>query len=59
MFQMIGLVDSIREMRKYTISGKDKVLMTSQMGTVEHMEMKLFRAQRNLYITAFAMFLYL
>ncbi|CAK1542010.1 unnamed protein product [Leptosia nina] len=44
-------MDAIREMRKY--SNSDHVHLTSEMkGNV-----KLFRAQRNFYITGFAIFL--
>ncbi|XP_059062238.1 B-cell receptor-associated protein 31-like [Achroia grisella] len=49
----VFLLDAIREMRKYAHSGDSHVHLTSEMkGNV-----KLFRAQRNFYITSFAIFL--
>lgn len=50
--------DAIREVRKY--SGKDLGRdVKLQQNMYDHMHMKLFRAQRNLYISGFAVFLWL
>ncbi|CAG9565881.1 unnamed protein product [Danaus chrysippus] len=47
------LIDSIREMRKYSHSTEGQTHLANEMkGNV-----KLFRAQRNFYITGFAIFL--
>lgn len=50
--------DAVREVRKYSDKnlGKDTKL---QQNMYDHMQMKLFRAQRNLYISGFAVFLWL
>lgn len=50
--------DAIREVRKYSDKdlGRDAKL---QQNMYDHMHMKLFRAQRNLYISGFAVFLWL
>lgn len=50
--------DAVREVRKYS----DKDLGRGaklQQNMYDHMHMKLFRAQRNLYISGFAVFLWL
>ncbi|XP_072922429.1 tRNA-dihydrouridine(20a/20b) synthase [NAD(P)+]-like isoform X2 [Hemitrygon akajei] len=51
--------DAIREVRKYSINhgiGKDEKLLPNMY---DHVNMKLFRAQRNLYISGFSLFLWL
>lgn len=50
--------DAVREVRKYSDKdlGRDTKL---QQNMYDHMHMKLFRAQRNLYISGFAVFLWL
>lgn len=50
--------DAVREVRKYSDKdlGRDTKL---QQTMYDHMHMKLFRAQRNLYISGFAVFLWL
>ncbi|XP_053611916.1 B-cell receptor-associated protein 31-like [Plodia interpunctella] len=49
----VFLMDSVREMKKYAHSPEGHVHLSSEMkGNV-----KLFRAQRNFYITGFAIFL--
>lgn len=51
-------LDAVREVRKYSIKeiGVDAKL---QPNMFDHLHMKLFRAQRNLYISGFAVFLWL
>ncbi|XP_077397982.1 B-cell receptor-associated protein 29 [Festucalex cinctus] len=55
---IVLFLDAIREVRKYSIKnlGTDAKLMPNMH---DHMHMKLFRAQRNLYISGFAVFLWL
>ncbi|XP_048346888.1 B-cell receptor-associated protein 31 [Sphaerodactylus townsendi] len=47
-------LDAIREIRKYD-DVTEKVNLQNNPGAVEHFHMKLFRAQRNLYIAGFAL----
>lgn len=55
---LIFLLDAVREVRKY--SGKDLARDAKVQSTMyDHLHMKLFRAQRNLYISGFAVFLWL
>ncbi|KAF7665109.1 hypothetical protein LDENG_00155000 [Lucifuga dentata] len=55
---IVLFLDAVREVRKYSNPeiGKDAKL---QPNIFDHMHMKLFRAQRNLYISGFAVFLWL
>ncbi|XP_072418629.1 B-cell receptor-associated protein 29 [Chiloscyllium punctatum] len=51
--------DAIREVRKYSMSqaiGKNEKMLPNMY---DHLNMKLFRAQRNLYISGFSLFLWL
>ncbi|KAL8164455.1 UNVERIFIED_CONTAM: b-cell receptor-associated protein [Gekko kuhli] len=50
----IGTEDAIREIRKYD-DVTEKVNLQNNPGAVEHFHMKLFRAQRNLYIAGFSL----
>lgn len=55
---MSFLLDAVREVRKY--SGKEVGTDAKlQPNMFDHLHMKLFRAQRNLYISGFAVFLWL
>ncbi|RVE64752.1 hypothetical protein OJAV_G00129030 [Oryzias javanicus] len=55
---IILFLDAVREVRKY--SSKDLgVDAKLQPNMFDHMHMKLFRAQRNLYISGFSVFLWL
>uniref|UniRef100_A0AAV2LW35 BAP29/BAP31 transmembrane domain-containing protein n=1 Tax=Knipowitschia caucasica TaxID=637954 RepID=A0AAV2LW35_KNICA len=49
------LIDAFREVRKYSVT--EKVDLTNNPTAVEHIHMKLFRAQRNEYIAGFALLL--
>lgn len=49
------LVDAVREVRKYSVT--EKVDLTNNPTAIEHIHMKLFRAQRNEYIAGFALLL--
>lgn len=49
------LLDAFREVQKYNVS--DQVNLQTNPVAVEHLHMKLFRAQRNLYIAGFSLLL--
>ncbi|KAM4610385.1 B-cell receptor-associated protein 31 isoform 1-T2 [Polymixia lowei] len=49
------LIDAFREVRKYSVT--EKVDLTNNPVAIEHIHMKLFRAQRNEYIAGFALLL--
>ncbi|XP_027526360.1 B-cell receptor-associated protein 31, partial [Neopelma chrysocephalum] len=49
------LLDALRETRKYNLG--DREALHSTPGALEHFHMKLFRAQRNLYLAGFALLL--
>lgn len=49
------LIDAFREVRKYSVT--EKVDLTNNPTAIEHIHMKLFRAQRNEYIAGFALLL--
>lgn len=51
-------LDAVREVRKYSGKGVNTEAKL-QPNMYDHMHMKLFRAQRNLYISGFAVFLWL
>ncbi|XP_069765277.1 tRNA-dihydrouridine(20a/20b) synthase [NAD(P)+]-like isoform X2 [Narcine bancroftii] len=56
---VILFFDAIREVRKYSVNreiGKDEKLLPN---VHDNLNMKLFRAQRNLYISGFSLFLWL
>ncbi|KAL2102693.1 hypothetical protein ACEWY4_001861 [Coilia grayii] len=55
---IVLFLDAVREVKKYssTEPGKDAKLNPTMY---DHMHMKLFRAQRNLYISGFSLFLWL
>lgn len=55
---IVLFLDAVREVRKYSAKhdGADSKL---QPNMHDHLHMKLFRAQRNLYISGFAVFLWL
>ncbi|XP_072248652.1 B-cell receptor-associated protein 29 [Leuresthes tenuis] len=55
---IVLFLDAVREVRKYSAKeiGMDAKL---QPNMFDHLHMKLFRAQRNLYISGFAVFLWL
>uniref|UniRef100_A0A8C4NEK2 Endoplasmic reticulum transmembrane protein n=1 Tax=Eptatretus burgeri TaxID=7764 RepID=A0A8C4NEK2_EPTBU len=55
---MLLFADGLRETRKYSTDDQVVDLKTNPMA-VDHLHMKLFRAQRNLYICGFALVLWL
>uniref|UniRef100_A0A452ED36 B-cell receptor-associated protein n=1 Tax=Capra hircus TaxID=9925 RepID=A0A452ED36_CAPHI len=52
------VIDAVREIRKYD-DVTEKVNLQNNPGAVEHFHMKLFRAQRNLYIAGFSFHFFL
>ncbi|XP_021512038.1 B-cell receptor-associated protein 31 [Meriones unguiculatus] len=50
------VLDAVREIRKYD-DVTEKVNLQNNPGAMEHFHMKLFRAQRNLYIAGFSLLL--
>ncbi|KAM9853516.1 tRNA-dihydrouridine(20a/20b) synthase [NAD(P)+]-like [Aulostomus maculatus] len=55
---IVLFLDAIREVRKYSATDL-RTESKLQPNMFDHMHMKLFRAQRNLYISGFAVFLWL
>ncbi|KAF6024615.1 bcap29 [Bugula neritina] len=55
---IICLFDSVREMNKYSSSTKADSSMSNPVSALEHIYMKLFRAQRNFYIASFTLLLW-
>ncbi|MBN3295642.1 BAP29 protein, partial [Amia calva] len=55
---IVLFLDAVREVRKYSSSevGKESKLYPNML---DHLHMKLFRSQRNLYISGFSLFLWL
>lgn len=53
---LCSTIDAVREIRKYD-DVTEKVNLQNNPGAVEHFHMKLFRAQRNLYIAGFSLLL--
>lgn len=49
----------MREVRKYSSISAVEQISPSRPGAHEHTQMKLFRSQRNLYISGFSLFLWL
>jgi len=51
-------VDALRETSKYSRAEKQVINLQDNLMTKEHVMMNMFRAQRNLYISGFALFLH-
>lgn len=54
-FMFLLFTDAFREVSKYSVT--EKVDLSNNPVAVEHIHMKLFRAQRNEYIAGFALLL--
>nr|XP_039263229.1 B-cell receptor-associated protein 31-like [Styela clava] len=54
---VILFADAVREVRKYSIPNAQQVDLKNNPNAQDHVLMMLFRAQRNLYITGFALFM--
>ncbi|XP_066198541.1 B-cell receptor-associated protein 29 [Saccopteryx leptura] len=56
---IVLFLDAVREVRKYSSAADMEKFLPSKPGAHEHTHMKLFRAQRNLYISGFSLFFWL
>lgn len=54
---IILLADAVREVRKYSKPEYSVVNLMDNLNTKDHVMMNMFRSQRNLYISGFALFL--
>ncbi|EMP30352.1 tRNA-dihydrouridine synthase 4-like protein [Chelonia mydas] len=56
---MAGTDDAIREVKKYSTAHGTEKAANINPNAYDHIQMKLFRSQRNLYISGFSLFLWL
>ncbi|XP_058930543.1 B-cell receptor-associated protein 29 isoform X2 [Kogia breviceps] len=56
---IVLFLDAVREVRKYSSAHAIERSSASTPAAYEHTQMKLFRSQRNLYITGFSLFFWL
>ncbi|XP_006161213.1 B-cell receptor-associated protein 29 isoform X2 [Tupaia chinensis] len=56
---IVLFLDAVREVRKYSSTHTIEKSSTSKPSAYEHTQMKLFRSQRNLYISGFSLFFWL
>ncbi|XP_071071618.1 tRNA-dihydrouridine(20a/20b) synthase [NAD(P)+]-like [Dasypus novemcinctus] len=56
---IVLFLDAVREVRKYSTAHTIEKSATSRPNAYEHTQMKLFRSQRNLYISGFSLFFWL
>ncbi|XP_019796188.1 B-cell receptor-associated protein 29 isoform X1 [Delphinus delphis] len=56
---IVLFLDAVREVRKYSSTHAIESSSASRPAAYEHTQMKLFRSQRNLYITGFSLFFWL
>ncbi|XP_023606844.1 B-cell receptor-associated protein 29 isoform X1 [Myotis lucifugus] len=56
---IVLFLDAVREVRKYSSTAVIEKSSSSRPGAHEHTQMKLFRSQRNLYISGFSLFFWL
>ncbi|XP_063564782.1 B-cell receptor-associated protein 29 isoform X2 [Gorilla gorilla gorilla] len=56
---IVLFLDAVREVRKYSSVHTIEKSSTSRPDAYEHTQMKLFRSQRNLYISGFSLFFWL
>uniref|UniRef100_A0A8B9D2E3 Endoplasmic reticulum transmembrane protein n=1 Tax=Anser brachyrhynchus TaxID=132585 RepID=A0A8B9D2E3_9AVES len=56
---IILFLDAIREVRKYSAIQVTEKVANVNTNAIDHIHMKLFRSQRNLYISGFSLFLWL
>ncbi|XP_059790161.1 B-cell receptor-associated protein 29 isoform X2 [Balaenoptera ricei] len=56
---IVLFLDAVREVRKYSSTHAIERSSASRPSAYEHTQMKLFRSQRNLYITGFSLFFWL
>ncbi|NWZ21117.1 BAP29 protein, partial [Asarcornis scutulata] len=56
---IILFLDAFREVRKYSAIQVTEKVANVNTNAIDHIHMKLFRSQRNLYISGFSLFLWL
>ncbi|XP_016045980.1 B-cell receptor-associated protein 29 [Erinaceus europaeus] len=56
---IVLFLDAVREVRKYSSTPIIEKSSASKPGSFDHIQMKLFRSQRNLYISGFSLFFWL
>jgi len=56
---ILFFLDALREVKKYTMPDMKALDLTNNLNTKDHFMMMMFRAQRNLYISGFSLFLFL
>uniref|UniRef100_A0A8C6DQ82 B-cell receptor-associated protein n=1 Tax=Moschus moschiferus TaxID=68415 RepID=A0A8C6DQ82_MOSMO len=56
---IVLFLDAVREVRKYSSTHTIEKSSASRPAAYEHTQMKLFRSQRNLYISGFSLFFWL
>ncbi|XP_044279307.1 tRNA-dihydrouridine(20a/20b) synthase [NAD(P)+]-like isoform X2 [Varanus komodoensis] len=56
---IVLFLDAVREVRKYSNVQLSEKTTNANTSALEHIQMKLFRSQRNLYISGFSLFLWL
>ncbi|XP_025063182.1 B-cell receptor-associated protein 29 [Alligator sinensis] len=56
---IVLFLDAIREVKKYSAAHATEKVASVHQNAFDHIQMKLFRSQRNLYISGFSLFLWL
>ncbi|NXI52913.1 BAP29 protein, partial [Chloroceryle aenea] len=56
---IVLFLDAIREVRKYSAVHVNERAVNVNTNAFDHIQMKLFRSQRNLYLSGFSLFLWL
>uniref|UniRef100_A0A8C4U2H3 Endoplasmic reticulum transmembrane protein n=1 Tax=Falco tinnunculus TaxID=100819 RepID=A0A8C4U2H3_FALTI len=56
---IILFLDAVREVRKYSVTHMIEKAVNVNSNAFDHIQMKLFRSQRNLYLSGFTLFLWL
>ncbi|XP_056196280.1 tRNA-dihydrouridine(20a/20b) synthase [NAD(P)+]-like isoform X3 [Falco biarmicus] len=56
---IILFLDAVREVKKYSVTHMIEKAVNVNSNTFDHIQMKLFRSQRNLYLSGFSLFLWL
>ncbi|XP_037243820.1 tRNA-dihydrouridine(20a/20b) synthase [NAD(P)+]-like isoform X3 [Falco rusticolus] len=56
---IILFLDAVREVKKYSVTHMIEKAVNVNSNAFDHIQMKLFRSQRNLYLSGFSLFLWL
>ncbi|NXE22807.1 BAP29 protein, partial [Ardeotis kori] len=56
---IVLFLDAVREVRKYSAVHVNEKAINVNTNAFDHIQMKLFRSQRNLYLSGFSLFLWL